>query len=198
MRKSAQDCLLKVFKSFEHSSISKKASKSIYLLLKDHVPSAAGASTSKIVDGITHEPISRSEHQEVLHLLNITKHVVPDLSPKVRAKVLSKLLKIPSSQSMEVARNVFDVMSAIFETSGAEVIISNAEDIFRLLASYIALGEKNPVESVFFAANLAKTALRRLHYGDADQWESFFPMLIEPLVGIVLMLSFACAALSSL
>ncbi|XP_057783850.1 uncharacterized protein LOC131001469 isoform X2 [Salvia miltiorrhiza] len=184
VRKSAQDCLLKVFKSFEHSSISKKASKSIYLLLKDHMPSPAGISTSKIVDASRHEPMSRSEHQEVLHLLNIMKHVVPDLSPKVREKVLSKLLKI-LSQSMEAARHVFDVMLAIFETSGTEVIISNAEDIFKLVVSYIALGEKNPVESVFLAANLAKTALGRLHDGDIDQWESFLPMLIESLAGLL-------------
>ncbi|XP_047960538.1 RRP12-like protein isoform X1 [Salvia hispanica] len=185
VRKSAQDCLLKVFKLLEHSSISKKASKSIYSLLKRHMPSAAETSNSKIVDGNRHELISRSEHQEVLHLLNIMKHVIPDLSPKVREKVLSILLKIPSSQSMVAARHVFDVMAAIFETSETKVIISNAEDIFRLLTSYIALGEKNPAESVLFAANLAKTVLGRLHNGDTDQWESVFPMLIEALAGLL-------------
>ncbi|KAG6427084.1 hypothetical protein SASPL_111324 [Salvia splendens] len=185
VRKSAQDCLLKVFKLLEHSSISKKASNSIYSLLKRHMPLAAETSNSKIVDGSRHELISRSEHQEVLHLLNIMKHVIPDLSPKVREKVLSILLKIPGSQSMVAARHVFDVMAAIFETSETKVIISNAEDIFRLLTSYIALGEMNPAESVLFAANLAKTVLGRLHNGDIDQWESVFPMLIESLAGLL-------------
>lgn len=174
---------MKVFKLLEHSSVSKKASKSIYSLLKCHMPLAAETSNSKIVVGSRHELISRSEHQEVLHLLNIMKHVIPDLSPKVREKVLSILLKIPSSQSMVAARHVFDVMAAIFETSETKVIISNAEDIFRLLTSYIALGEKNPAESVLFAANLAKAVLGRLHNGDIDQCESVFPMLIESLAG---------------
>lgn len=185
VRKCAQDCLLKVFKSFEHSSISKKASKSMYLLLKDHMPLATETGTSKIVDGTRHDPMSRSEPQDVLHLLNIMKHVVPDLSPKIREKVLSKLLKILRSQFTVVARHVFDVISAIFETSGTEVIISNAEDIFSSLAPYISLGEKNPVESVFCAANLAKTALGRLHKCDIDEWKSFFPTLIESLAGLL-------------
>lgn len=186
MRKCAQDCFLKVFKSFGHSSASKKASESIYLLLKNHMPPAVQSSTSKVVDRTKNQSILRSENQEVLHLLNIMKHVVPDLSPKIREKVLPKLLKILSSQSMEASRHVLDVISAIFEISGTEVIISHAEDIFKLLVSYIDLGEKNPVESVFFAANLAKTALGRLHTGDNDQWEPFLPMLIESLAGILL------------
>lgn len=185
VRKCAQDCLLKVFKSFEHSSISKRASKSMYLLLKDYMPLATETSTSKIDGGTMHDPMSRPEPQDVLHLLNIMKHVVPDLSPKIREKVLSKLLKTLSSQSTVVARHVFDVISAIFETAGTEVIISNAEDIFTSLSPYISVGEKNPVESVFCAANLAKTALGRLHNDDMDEWKSFLPMLIESLAGLL-------------
>ncbi|KAL0339670.1 UNVERIFIED_CONTAM: RRP12-like protein [Sesamum radiatum] len=133
VRKCAQDCLLTVFKSFESSGIFKKASKSIYLLLKDHMPLAIEMTSSGIVDGSKNQamPMSRPEHQEVLHLLNVIKHVVPHLSPKVRMRMLSQLLKILSSQFSVLTRHVFDVISAIFETSGTEVITSNAEDIFR-------------------------------------------------------------------
>lgn len=187
MRKCAQDCLLKVFKSFESSAISKKASKSIYLLFKDHMPLATEMSTSEIVDVTKHEAMSRPEHQEVLHLLNVMKHVVPHLSPKVRMRMLSQLLKILSSQFSVVTRHVFDVISAIFVTSGTEVIISYAEDIFCSLVSYISLGEKNPVESVLFAANLAKTALGSLQNGDINECSAFFPRLIESLAGMLLM-----------
>lgn len=154
----------------------------MYLLLKDYMPLATETSTSKIDGGTMHDPMSRPEPQDVLHLLNIMKHVVPDLSPKIREKVLSKLLKTLSSQSTVVARHVFDVISAIFETAGTEVIVSNAEDIFTSLSPYISVGENNPVESVFCAANLA---LGRLHKGDMDEWKSFLPMLIESLAGIL-------------
>lgn len=157
----------------------------MYLLLKDHMPLATDTSTSEIVGGTMHDPMSRPESQDVLHLLNIMKHFVPNLSPKIREKVLSRLLKILSSQFTVVTRHVFDVISAIFEASGTEVIISNAEDIFTSLTPYISVGVKNPVESVFCAANLAKTALGKLQKGDMDRWKSFFPMLIESLAGIL-------------
>ncbi|KAI3471606.1 hypothetical protein Pfo_028256 [Paulownia fortunei] len=146
VRKCAQDCLLTVFKSFESSAIFKKASKSIYLNF----------------DGAKYKAMSRPEHQDVLHLLNVMKHVFT-----------------------AVTRHVFDVISAIFATSGTEVVISNAEDIFRSLVSYISLGEKNPVDSVLFAANLAKTALGKLHDDDINEWTTFFPMLAESLAGLL-------------
>ncbi|KAK4412945.1 RRP12-like protein [Sesamum alatum] len=185
VRKCAQDCLLTVFKSFESSGIFKKASKSIYLLLKDHMPLAIEMTTSGIVDGSKNEAmaISRPEHQEVLHLLNVIKHVVPHLSPKVRMRMLSQLLKILSSHFSVLTRHVFDVISAIFETSGTEVITSNAEGIFRSLVSYISSEHKNPVDSVLFAATLAKTVL--LHDGDTNEWTTYFPMLVESLAGLL-------------
>ncbi|XP_011075328.1 RRP12-like protein isoform X1 [Sesamum indicum] len=187
VRKCAQDCLLTVFKSFGSSDIFKKASKSIYLLLKDHMPLAIEMTTSGIVDGSKNEatPISRPEHQEVLHLLNVIKHVLPHLSPKVRMRILSQLLKIMSSQFSALTRHVFDVISAIFETSETEVITSNAEDIFRSLVSYISSEEKNPVDSVLFAATLAKTVLGKIHDGDINEWTTYFPMLMESLAGLL-------------
>ncbi|KAL0404905.1 UNVERIFIED_CONTAM: RRP12-like protein [Sesamum radiatum] len=187
VRKCAQDCLLTVFKSFGSSGIFKKASKSIYLLLKDHMPLAIEMTTSGFVDGSKNQamPISRPEHQEVLHLLNVIKHVVPHLSPKVRMKMLSQLLKILSSQFSALTRHVFDIISAIFETSGTEVITSNAEDIFRSLVSFISSEEKNPVDSVLYAATLAKTVLGKLHDGDINEWTTYFPMLMESLAGLL-------------
>ncbi|KAL8489525.1 hypothetical protein ACS0TY_025441 [Phlomoides rotata] len=185
VRKCAQDCLLKVFKSFESSAISKMASKSIYSLLKDHMQSATEMSSLKIRDGNKHEPMTRPEHQDVLHLLNVMKHVVPHFSPKVRTRMLPLLLKITSSHFSVVTRHVLDIISAIFATSGAEVIISNANDIFSSLLSYISLGEKNPPDSVLVAANLAKAALGRLHNDDVNEWTSYFPMLTESLAGLL-------------
>lgn len=184
VRKCAHDCLLTLFKSIESKAIFKKASKSIYLLLKDHMQLATEMTTSKIVVGAKSEAMSRPENQNVLHLLNVTKHVVPHLSPKLRIKLLSQLLNIMSSQFSIVTRHIFDVISAIFETSGAEIIKSNAEEIFRSLVSYISSGETNPVDSVLVAANLAKTALATLHDDDTNEWTTYFHMLTESLAGM--------------
>ncbi|PIN24573.1 hypothetical protein CDL12_02689 [Handroanthus impetiginosus] len=183
VRKCAQDCLLTVFKLLESPVILKKASKSIYLLLKDHMPQAL--EMAKIVDGSANEAMSRPEYQEVLHLLNVMKHVVLHLSPKYRTRMFPQLLKISSSQFSAVTRLVFDVISTIFIHSGTEVINSYAEDIFRSLVSYISLGEKNPVDTVLFAATLAKTALEKLHDGDTNEWTAYFPMISESLTGLL-------------
>ncbi|KAK6124849.1 hypothetical protein DH2020_041409 [Rehmannia glutinosa] len=185
VRKCAQECLLAVFKSFESSAVFKKASKSIYLLLKNRMPFAIEMSTSEIVDGAKYEAMSRPEHQDFIHLLSVMKHVAPHLSPKFRMRMLSQLLKILSSKFSAMTRHLFDVISAILATSGTEVNISNAEDILRPLVSYISLGEKNPVDSVLFAANLAKTALSKLHDDGINDWTTFFPMITESLAGLL-------------
>ncbi|KAL6505963.1 hypothetical protein OROHE_022682 [Orobanche hederae] len=177
VRKCAVDCLLTVFKSFESPGIIKKASRSIYLFLKDQMPWAIKMSNSGIVDVAKCEAMSRPEQQDFLHLLNVIKHVAPHLSPKLRMKMLSQLLKILSFKFPVLTRHLLDVISVIFATSGTEVNMSNAEDILRPLVSYISLGEKNPVDSVLFAANLAKTALKKLHDGGTNEWTSYFSTL---------------------
>ncbi|KAL8041431.1 hypothetical protein ABFS82_10G163500 [Erythranthe guttata] len=185
VRKCAHDCFLTVFKSFESSAMLNKASKSIYLLLKDQMPLAKEMTTSEIVDGAKSEAMSKPEHQNFLYLLNVTKHVVQHLSPKIRVKILSQLLKILGSRFSTMTRHIFDVISAVFEISGADVIISNAEEIFGSLVSYISSRENNPVDSVLFAANLAKTALAKLHDGDINEWTTNFAMLTESLAGLL-------------
>ncbi|KAL3841265.1 hypothetical protein ACJIZ3_025856 [Penstemon smallii] len=184
VRKCAQDCLLTVFKSFDYSA-TKKASKLIYSLLKDHMPLAVEISASDIVDGSKTEVLSRPEHQEVLHLLNVMKHIVPHLSLKFRTKTLSQLSKMLSSQFSAVTRHIFEIISVIYETSGTEVIVSNAEDILKSLLLYISSLEKNPVDTVLLAATLAKTALDKLHDIDNKEWTNYFSLLTEYLAGVL-------------
>ncbi|KAL2501748.1 ARM repeat superfamily protein [Forsythia ovata] len=185
VRKCAQDCVLMVFKSFESSAVIKKASTSVYSLLKDHMALAVKMTLSESVDGSKDDTMSRPEYQEVIHLLNVIKHAVPYLSVKMRSKVLSQLMKITSPQFSAVTRHIFDIISVIFETSGAEVIVPSAEDIINLLVSYISLGDKNPVDTSLFAATLAKTALIKLHDGDIKEWTVYLPMVTESISGLL-------------
>lgn len=189
MRKCAQDCVLTVFKSFELSAAIKKASKSVYSLLNEHMTLAIKMTVAKSVDGSKDDTMSRPECQEVLHLLNVIKHVVPYLSVKMRSKVLSKLSKTLSSQFSAVTRHIFDLISVIFETSGTEVIVPCAENIINLLVSYISLQDKNPADTSLFAATLVKTALCKLHDGDIKEWTVYLPMVTESISGICSSLS---------
>ncbi|CAA0812760.1 ARM repeat superfamily protein [Striga hermonthica] len=185
VRKCALDCLVTVFKSFESSAISKRSCKSIYKLLKKHIQLANGMHTSEIVGGGNSEATSKPEHQDFLHLLNLIKHIAPYFSPKLSKKMLSQLLKILSSKFSAVSRHMLDVVSAILATSGAEVNSSNVEEVLRPLVSYISMAEKNPVDSVLFAANLVKTALKKLHDGGINEWATYIPILSESLAGFL-------------
>ncbi|XP_022888276.1 RRP12-like protein [Olea europaea var. sylvestris] len=185
VRKCAQDCVLTVFKSFESSAAIKKASKSVYSLLDEHMTLAIKMTVAKSVDGSKDDTMSRPECQEVLHLLNMIKHVVPYLSVKMRSKVLSKLSKTLSSQFSAVTRHIFDLISVIFETSGTEVIVPCAENIINLLVSYISLQDKNPADTSLFAATLVKTALCKLHDGDIKEWTVYLPMVTESISGFL-------------
>lgn len=189
VRKCALDCLLTVFKSLKSSAVL-KASKSVYTLFKDHIPVAMEMATLNTVDGSKNETVLNPKHQEVLHLVNVVKHISPHLSPKTLARLLPQLLKILTPQFSVVTRHVFDVIDAIFATSGTNAVTCNAEDILKSLVSYISLGEKNPVDSTMLAATLAKTALRKLQNGGTTNWGYYFPMLTESLAGIFSVLLF--------
>ncbi|XP_075473819.1 uncharacterized protein LOC142504857 isoform X1 [Primulina tabacum] len=185
VRKCAQDCILAVFKSLGSSAVSKKASKLIYLLAKEHMPLAAEITTTEIINGSRNDAIVNLDHQETLHLLNVMKLAVPYLYVKIRTRTLSQLLKILKSPCSALTRPVFEVVLAIFENSGPEVIVPIAEDIVESLVPYIYSGEKNPVETAVFAATLAKTALCKLRDGNLHKSISYFPLVTESLIGLL-------------
>uniref|UniRef100_A0A5B6YH98 Putative RRP12-like protein isoform X1 n=1 Tax=Davidia involucrata TaxID=16924 RepID=A0A5B6YH98_DAVIN len=185
VRKCAQDCLVKVFKSFKSSAVIKEASKLVFSLLKGYMPLAVKISASGAADGSKDEVLPKAEQLEVLHLLNVLKLIVPYLSVKVSLKVLSQLHKLMSSQFSALTRHIFNIIEAIFETSRAEVIIPETDNIIKSLASYVNLGKKNPMDTVLSAATLLKSALDKLHAGELSTWISNLPLVFGSIAGLL-------------
>ncbi|XP_073149889.1 ribosomal RNA-processing protein 12 isoform X2 [Henckelia pumila] len=185
VRKCAQDCLFAVFKSLGSSAVSKKASKLIYLLVKEHMPLTSEITTAEIINRSTNDAMLNPDHQEALHLLNVMKLAVPYLYVKIRTRTLSQLLKILKSPCSALTRPVFEVVLAIFVNSEPEVIVPIAEDIFESIVPYISLGEKNPVETSVFAATLAKTAISKLRDDNLHKSVTYFPLVTESLIGLL-------------
>lgn len=177
MRKCAQDCFLTILKSFKSSAVIKKASKLVYSMLENHMALAVKISNQNVEDGLKDGIISKPECQEVSHMLNLLKIVIPYLSVKVRVKVLSEILKLLSSKFSALSRHVFDVIEVLFETSEAEVIVLEAEKIIKSLVSYINLRKKNPTDTVLFAAKLAKCAIDKLHASETPGWITHLPLV---------------------
>ncbi|KZV36353.1 hypothetical protein F511_03794 [Dorcoceras hygrometricum] len=185
VRKCAQDCLLAVIKSLGSSAVSKKASRLIYLSVKEHMPLAAKITTTGIIDNSINDTVLHPDYQDVLHLLNVMKLVAPYLSVKILTRSLSQLLKILKSPCSALARPVFEVVLAIFENSEPEVIVPIAEDIFESLVPFITLGEKNSVETAVLAATLIKTALCKLRDGNLHKSITYLPQVTESMIGLL-------------
>lgn len=172
VRRSAQDCLEKVFKSFRSSSVVKEASKLVFSLFKNYMPVALTLSESRIFDESKEETLSKLEHLEVIHMLNLLKVTVPYLSVKISSKVLPELVKLLRSDFSVLTRQIFQNIEAFFVSSSDEVIGPQQENIIDSLSGYLSLGQKNPVDTVLSAATLLRTILNKLQAGGSSSWTS--------------------------
>ncbi|KAL9361451.1 hypothetical protein Peur_044236 [Populus x canadensis] len=172
VRRSAQECLEKVFKSFRSSSVVKEASKLVFSLFKNYMPVALTLSESRIFDESKEETLSKLEHLEVIHMLNLLKVTVPYLSVKISSKVLPELVKLLRSDFSVLTRQIFQNIEAFFVSSSDEVIGPQQENIIDSLSGYLSLGQKNPVDTVLSAATLLRTILNKLRAGGSSSWTS--------------------------
>lgn len=160
----------------------------MFSLVKSCMPVALRLSESRIIDGSSKdETLSKPEHLEVLHMLNLLKVTIQYLSVKISSKILLELLKLMgSSHYTALTRHVFKIIEAFFETWRDEVIGLQIESIINYLCLYVSLGEKNPVDTVILAATLLKIALDKLHAGGSSSWMRNFPKVCGPIAGVLL------------
>ena len=129
VRRSAQECLEKVFKSFRSFTVVKEASKLVFSLFKNYMPVALTLSESRIFDESKEETLSKLEHLDVIHMLNLLKVTVPYLSVKISSKVLPELVKLLRSEFSVLTRQVFQNIEAFLVSSSDEVIGPQEENI---------------------------------------------------------------------
>nr|POF18969.1 rrp12-like protein [Quercus suber] len=185
VRRCAQDCLVKAFKSFKSSGVNKAASKLVLSMLKNNMPLAVKLSSLKAVDGSKDDTLSKPEHLEVLYMLSVVKISVPSLSTKVSSKVISEIVKLLNSKFSVLTRHVFQVIEAFFETLRVEVTVPETEKIVDLLVSYVSSGDKNPVDTDISAATLLKRALNILHDRESSLWFRNLPLVCGCLAGLL-------------
>ncbi|KAK2975135.1 hypothetical protein RJ640_010815, partial [Escallonia rubra] len=184
VRKCAQDCILKVFKSFESSTVREKASRLVFSLLKSYMPLAVELSASRSVDGSEKDILSKPEHQEIVHMLNLLKQLVTYFSIEVNVDVFSELQKLISNQFSALARHIFDVIQVLFETLGGDLNLSEADNIIKVLASYVSF-EGNPVDSTLSAATLLKSCLNKLHAVEPSKCTSHISLVLGSVAGLL-------------
>ncbi|XP_060668704.1 uncharacterized protein LOC107431734 isoform X2 [Ziziphus jujuba] len=183
VRRSSHDCLEKVFKTIQCSTVIKEASKVVLSMLKNYMPLAIGLSSSTV--GTNDDILSKPQNLEVLHMLNVLKLTVPFLSVKVKAKVLSQVHKLFSSQFSALTRHILKIIEACFETSRVHVIAPETEKILVSLSSYVSLGDKIPLDTVMAAANLLKRSLNILRDGESSSYVKNLPLVCNSLAGLL-------------
>lgn len=184
VRRCAQDYLEKVFTSFKCSSVLKAASKLVLFLLKNHMPSAVKLSGLRAVDGSKDDMSMKPEHLEVLYVLDVVKISVPCLPEKVGSKIMSEIQKLMSSEFSVLTRHVHKILEAFFETSRVEVVVPEMDRIVVSLASYVSLGDRNPLDTVMSAATFLKRALGALHDRESSSWISNLPLVVGSVAGM--------------
>ncbi|XP_076884446.1 uncharacterized protein LOC143533613 [Bidens hawaiensis] len=184
VRKCAQECVVKLFKSFKSPLVIKSASKLVLTSFKTFMSSAVEIVASKSADGGKDDSSSKGEHLEVLHMLNLLKLLVPCLPSKVIAEAVIELQKAISAKFSALTRHVFDLMDEILKFLEAGSTIPNTVEIVTILSSYISK-KQNPVDTIFSAAALLDTFLTKFQIGDPSKWNDHYSLIIGSIAGLL-------------
>lgn len=185
VRRCAQESVEKVFKSLKSSKATKEASKLVLSELKSFCDLAMKLSALKNVDKCKEDKDLKHENLEVLHLMNLISLVAPYLSAKVIPKVLSEVYKLFGSQFSELTMHVLKTIKAIFEALRIQNIVLETEGIVVSLASFVSLGDKNPLDAVILAATLLKVAMDSLYNGQSSLWIKNLPAVCRSVMGLL-------------
>ncbi|XP_077241688.1 ARM repeat superfamily protein [Tasmannia lanceolata] len=185
VRKCAQVYVEKVFKSFHDFVIIEKVSKVVWSFFKSYMPLATEIGATTIVDGSKSEMMAEPKHLEVLHMLNALKLIVPTLSTKFIVKISSNLYKLLGCQFSPLTRHILNIFEALFGCSRPEVLVSEADNVIILLASYVSSGEKNPTDTLLSASTLLKRALDELYVAEPDIWIKNLPLVFGSVAGLL-------------
>lgn len=184
VRKCAQECVVKVFKSFQSPLVIKMASKLVLKSFKTYMSSAVKTIASSSADGSKDDNLSKCEHLEVLHMINLLKFLVPCLPSEVVSKAVVELEKAISSKFSPLTRHVFDVLEEILRFLEAGSTFPDTVKIVTTLTSYMSK-KQNPVDTVFSAAALLDNFLTKFQVGDTDKWNSHYSLIIGSIAGLL-------------
>ncbi|XP_074378997.1 uncharacterized protein LOC141720464 isoform X2 [Apium graveolens] len=183
VRKCAQDCVVNVLKALESSTVKHKASKYVLSLFKTCMKTMGDLSAAKSSNG-SKDTLPKAEQLEVLHMLNLLKHLLPYLSAKVKLEALSELLKLVTSRFSTLTRHIFDVVKTMIESIEGDDIVSEVDRLVNLLASYVSR-RQNPSDTILSAAYLLKISMNNLHVKESITWNNHLSLVFRSLGGLL-------------
>ncbi|XP_068658433.1 uncharacterized protein [Aristolochia californica] len=185
VRKCAQLCVEEVFKSLSCRGVLKRASKVLFYFFNGYMATAVPLSAVRAAEGSKSDILSKPEHVDVLHMLNLLKFIIPMLSEKVNYKLLSQLSKLLDSHFSPLTRHIFDVLADLLKFTRAKLIVPEVEEIIASLVSYVSFHEKNPPDTIVSAMKLLICAMGKLHEVEPSRWIQMLPSVFVPLAGFL-------------
>lgn len=185
VRRSAQECLEKVFKSFQSCTVLRKASKLVLSSLESYMPLPAPPSGIGLAERPELEFMSKSENKEFLHMLNFVGSIYPSLYAKVRSQILTKVHMLFTSQFTTYTVPILKIIEAFLESPVDEDATSETENSIVSLSLYVSMVE-NPEDTIMSAANLLKIALGKLRSSGSILWIKYLPIVSGSIAGMLL------------
>lgn len=183
VRKCAQDCVVNVSKAFESSNVKHKASKHVLSLFKTCMKTVGDLSAAKSLKG-SKDTLPKTEQLEVLHMLNLLKHLLPYLSAKIKLEAFSELLKLVTSRFSTLTRHIFDVIKTMIESIEGDDIVPEVDRLVNLLASYVSR-RQNPADTILSAAYLLRISMNNLHVKESIMWNNHLSLVFRSLGGLL-------------
>ncbi|KAG1331802.1 RRP12-like protein [Cocos nucifera] len=183
VRRCAQLCVEKVFRTLKSSDVVKKASKVVASTYKKYIPLAKELNSMELSDAPKSKKLPIPEHMEILHVLNVLTLIIPYLSKKIKIKIFSDASKLLGCRFSLLTRHTLRLIDALLEHSEVKVLIPESENIISALTSYVSFDEKNPVDTIFAASTLLKIVLNKLHDAQPNIWIPCLPPIFTSLAG---------------
>ncbi|KAJ8509793.1 hypothetical protein OPV22_000227 [Ensete ventricosum] len=183
VRRCAQLYVKKVFETLKSSSIIKKASKVVFSLYKKYISSLKEFCTPKLLNAPTLNELHKTEHLEIIHMLIILKLIAPNLSEKVRMKIISDVYRFLRSASSLLTGHIVGVVDALVEQIESKVLIAESDNIISALTSYISSSEKNTLDTTVSGLKTLSNLLNKLHDVQPTLWIGSLPVIFISVKG---------------
>lgn len=182
VRKCAHECIEKVFKTLPSPRVLRKASKAVFSMYSKYMPLSEQVVSTELSDPDLCKFRAEFQHSEVLHMLNVLTVLVPQLSEKVRMKIMSSVYKLLGCSFSSYTVSILRLLEELMEHIKVEHLVSQSEAVFSALISYVST-DNNPMDTLISASILFKNGLRKLRDVKPSLWIKCLPPVITSLAG---------------
>ncbi|KAH9313994.1 hypothetical protein KI387_022621, partial [Taxus chinensis] len=178
VRRCGQECLEQVLNSFQGSLVLGKASKAVYSLFKQYIPSGNKKRTQ--VDTAVF-----NEELKVLHILNTLKLILKRLSTKVVSKLLSCLKVLVEFRQPLLMRHIISVLEALCNCGSAEIPALELADVLYSISLSISSSENQLSDETMIVASFFKNSMQKLHMLDKNLCAAKLPSVFHSVAEIL-------------